>query len=788
MQKSSTHRRITLSLAIAVVVGALTGIPAQGATWSDIASDSFGRTVSSGWGSADKGGAWTTSISGSAAVSVSGGTGLVSNLAVGNRVVSTLPVTATDVHVISKVAYSGSADNDVFYGWRLRQSSDGGTYYALTYRSNPTGSITLGLSRVASGSSTWLAGVKVSPRLQSGSQHTLEVEFEGSTLRARIWTSNSSAPGWQLTATDDSSSKLNAGRVALDSFINAGSGKSTLHHDDVQVQQSPAPSTPTPTPTPTPTSTPTAPKRGTTLGSQAYAAPSGAVYVDASKGSDSASGSVSAPFKTVAKAVAAAPAGGTVVLRAGSYHESITIEKKLTIQNYQNEVAWLDGSKVVSNWTKSGSAWVATGWTASFSNNMGGDSSFYGRFLLASHSMARYPDQVFVNGIQLAQVDSASSVSSGKFYVDYAADKLYIGSDPSGKEVRGSDLAKAIQINVSGVTLQGFGIRRYATPYESRGTVSTDASGGTFRHLVVTDNATIGLALSGADKIIDHVQVERNGMMGLGSHKANNLRLTDSVISNNNTEHFKFAPVAGGVKITQSSNVVIKSNTVSNNAEGMGIWLDMYNSNFTIVNNTAQDNGAVQIEVEISSGGIVANNTATGGETGINLYNTDQAKVFNNHLGSSSLFGIKLAQDARWKTLAISGFTLKVKNIMIANNVFGCGKTFQFYARDGESNISADAMALTFQGNLFSKRVDTSKPTMVGWGLGDNTSVTRYESPSALAMAKNSSWKNAQTEGCTPIDSLGPQIEANQSVAYPLPSDVASAIGVSSGHKRVGLI
>lgn len=780
----SVRRGLLTACAVAALIVGSFPLPAHAVSWTDLAKDTFTRTATGSWGSAESGGSWTSTVDGSASVSVAGGQGLVSGLDSGDRVVSAIPIVATDSHVTSKVTFSGPTSADVFYGWRLRQSTDGKSYYALTYRSNPTGSITLSLSRVINGTSTWISGVKVAPQLQSGTQHTLEAELVGTAVNARIWQTGSTTPAWQLTASDSSSSALTSGRFAVDSYVNATSGSVTLKQDDILLQGSGGTAaTPTPTPTPTPSS-----GRGTSLGSQSYSIPAGSVFVDATNGNDNNAGALATPLKTVAKALTKVTAGGTIVLRAGTYHESISIEKKVTIQNYPNEVAWFDGSKSVTGWTKSGSAWVASGWTASFSNTMGGDSTFYNRFLLAAYPMARYPDQVFVNGAQLQQVASASAVSAGEFYVDYATDKLYVGTDPSGKDVRASDLAQAIKVNSSGVTLQGFGVRRYATPYETRGTIGTDFSGGVFRHLVVTDNATIGMALSGADKVIDHVQVERNGMLGIGSNVAHRLKLTNSVVSHNDSEHFKFAPVSGGVKITSATDIVVSNNDVSANNEGMGIWLDAYNKNFTIVNNVATDNGQVQIEVEISSGGIVANNVATGGESGINVYDTDNVKVFNNHLGGSTLFGIKLAQDARWKTIAKSGFALLTKNVLVANNVFGCGKTFQFYARDGETNISADKMAITIQGNLFSKRVDTSKPTMVGWGLGDNVNITRYESPAALAAAKGSSWDNGQTSGCEPLADMSAEIAANQSVAYPLPSDVASAVGKPTNFLKVGRI
>ena len=92
--------------------------------------------------------------------------------------------------------------------------------------------------------------------------------------------------------------------------------------------------------------------------------PPGALFVSPG-GNDSAAGSQAAPFRTLGAAVAKAKAGGTVVLRAGSYNESVVVpfNKPLTIQAYPKEAVWLDGSVPVSSWQRSGSGW-STPWTS----------------------------------------------------------------------------------------------------------------------------------------------------------------------------------------------------------------------------------------------------------------------------------------------------------------------------------------------------------------------------------------------------------------------------------------
>ena len=141
--------------------------------------------------------------------------------------------------------------------------------------------------------------------------------------------------------------------------------------------------------------------------------------------------------------------------------------------------------------------------------------------------------------------------------------------------------------------------------------------------------------------------VRRAGQMGIGGYQNDNSVVSNSIVSNNNTELFKDAPVSGGMKFGAARTMTVKNNEVNNNV-GSGIWFDVSSYNLTIVNNTANGSTKHGIEVEVSAKGIIANNQAVnGGEDGIILFNSGNFKVFNNEVGGSKLFGIKLAQDER---------------------------------------------------------------------------------------------------------------------------------------------
>lgn len=536
-------------------------------------------------------------------------------------------------------------------------------------------------------------------------------------------------------------------------------------------------------------------------GSTSYPVPAGSVFVDGSNGNDSAAGNQSSPLRSIAAAVSRAGSGGTIVIRRGSYNESVVIpyDKSLTVQAYPGESVWMDGSVPVTNWTRSGSRWVASNWSPQFSSNIDGKAD-NSRFLQSGYPMAARPDQVFVNGTALRQVASSSEVVAGTFAVDYSARTLTIGDDPSGRELRASNKAQAIYVQSPGTTLQGFGVRRYATTYDLRGAIKMENVNSVLRDMTVVDNATIGVTISNNNALVERVTIQRSGMLGLGMSAAYGSVVRNSTISQNNTENFKPAPVSGGIKITRTRGITVTGNDVSNNFSSIGIWFDESCYDIRVTNNKANGNSKAGIQLELSDTAIVANNEALGADAGIHIYNTGNVKVWNNNVGGSRLFGLKLSQDERRQATHSTGRDPRrpvpdstvpwiTRNITISNNAFGNGGAFQFYALDGRTNTAVDNMNVTIDGNLFNRRVVSSNPTMVAWGKGDNVTLERYETPSALATAKNGSWRNAQTANSLPIASMGPDMSsASSSVAKSLPSDVAAATGLSTGLRRVGRV
>ncbi|WP_160574015.1 right-handed parallel beta-helix repeat-containing protein [Actinomadura physcomitrii] len=389
------------------------------------------------------------------------------------------------------------------------------------------------------------------------------------------------------------------------------------------------------------------------VGSTAYPVPPGAVFV-APGGDDQAAGTRQAPLRTLGAAVVKAPVGGTIVLRGGVYHESVKVPegKQVTIQSAPHEIVWLDGSTPVTGWRQENGAWVRGGWTtrldASPTYTKGAKPSDDPAFQFVSpvHPMAAHPDQLWVDGAAQTQVGSLAEVRKGTFYVDETAQRLYMGTDPRGHDVRASTLGKALTLRADNSALRGIGVRRYATSLPELGSVRITGQGATLENVTVTGSATTGLSVTGTSARIRHVTTSGNGMLGVHGNYADDLRMESVRTEHNNLEHFQYAPVSGGMKITRSRRVALIDSVVADNL-GKGVWLDESVYDITITGDQILRNADHGVSLELSAKAVVARNVFTGNvNDGLNVNNTSDVRIEKNTMSGNGRT-IELVQDSR---------------------------------------------------------------------------------------------------------------------------------------------
>lgn len=565
-------------------------------------------------------------------------------------------------------------------------------------------------------------------------------------------------------------------------------------------------------PPPPPPPPPTGAVGSAPVGTTAYPVPAGAVHV-APWGSDAAAGSSGAPVRTVTRALALAPSGGTVVIRGGSYNESVVVQgKPVTIQAYPNEAVWLDGSVVVSGWVADGTAWRRDGWWVRFDHSptytQGAPDSTvpYWQFVnTATYPMASYPDQVFVDGAALRQVKSRSLVGAGAFFLDEPTGKLYIGSDPSGRTVSASTTIKALSIRQADVTVRGIGIRRFSPSVFHMGAVTVEAPRVTFENVVIEDSATTGISVLREDCRLRNVTIQRSGMLGIHGRYADRLALLGVRAASNNTERFNIAPVSGGAKLGQSRGIVVRDSEFSQN-QGPGFWEDMSVYNTVITGSSFTDNAGDGIFLEISAKVIVANNfIARNGFDGMKVNNTSNVQIWNNTLVANAGRALWLAQDDRrnknrsdpavdprvpWPDPEMPwtlGPVVLRNNVIVQQTTSG---NSVMDVSDYSKQNTAEQMGISANGNLWQRSASNSPNWLVIWSRGA-VSPQVFTSLATWRSTTGQEARGREFVGGTPLaDAKGVAgatvTSLESSVALPLPADVAAASGQPVGAVHLG--
>jgi len=193
-------------------------------------SDTFSRTVGSGWGSAELGGPWTVD---SANFSVASGVGRMSSTPGAVRTAS-VNVTQASTEVNAKLSFDKTLTGGGVYvatiGRRINATND----YRLKLRAQPGGAVTAQLIRTVAGAETAIQTVATVPGLTWVQGDVLRVRLQvtgtsPTTLRAKVWKDPASEPATWLLQANDSTAALQApGGVGLWTYLSSSATTSPL--------------------------------------------------------------------------------------------------------------------------------------------------------------------------------------------------------------------------------------------------------------------------------------------------------------------------------------------------------------------------------------------------------------------------------------------------------------------------------------------------------------------------------------------------------------------------------
>jgi hypothetical protein len=165
--------------------------------------DTYSRTVTGSWSSADTGQAWTNTGGSASDYSVSGGFGLQNNITENVFRSSTLNVSSTDCDFTisvktDKVAAGASQAVEV-----IGRAVDTSNHYGSRITYAVGDSVAIDLRRRVAGVVTTIASVTTALTHVVNTFQSIRFSVQGSTIKVKIWNTASSEPdAWTLTGTD----------------------------------------------------------------------------------------------------------------------------------------------------------------------------------------------------------------------------------------------------------------------------------------------------------------------------------------------------------------------------------------------------------------------------------------------------------------------------------------------------------------------------------------------------------------------------------------------------------
>jgi len=446
---------------------------------------------------------------------------------------------------------------------------------------------------------------------------------------------------------------------------------------------------------------------------QTYEIPKGAsrIFYVAPDGQAEKSGKILAEPTTLEAAIEQVNTGDVIIMRGGIYRiGDLVFNQGITIQPYADEHPIVKGTLVATEWQNLRNGLWVTSWSHLFPSK---PAEWWNRLRMGKMTpLHRFNnDLVFVDGKFLQSAGWEGEVDQNSYYIDYAAQRVYIGIDPADKLVEitafNMGLFRTIKdchgkkSDRKGPIIRGITLTQYAycaieiegTEPEGLGNEANfgkDVVGTTIEHCTLSYCGRVCAYLRGDRLTLRHCRVSDSSTEGIYLLSSCDVLLEKNIFTRNNIEQIVgYYPAA--VKIfNQTYRVTCQDNLVIDLPYSNGIWYDVGNVDGRFLNNWIEDVGNNQNELnirniwpadngfffEISKGVICAGNVFVNCDHGLCILNSSNAQIYQNtFINSTACFG-RNARDAAndgfgWHASTGPDVNQREGHIFVNNLLFG---------------------------------------------------------------------------------------------------------------------
>ena len=446
---------------------------------------------------------------------------------------------------------------------------------------------------------------------------------------------------------------------------------------------------------------------------QTYEIPKGAgrIYYVAPDGKAENLGKTLVEPTTLRAAIEQAKTSDVIIMRGGIYRiGDLEFNQGITIQPYADEQPVVKGTLVATEWQNLHNGLWVTSWSHLFPSK---PADWWNRLRMGKMTpLHRFNnDLVFVDGKFLQSAGWEGEVDENSYYIDFDAQRVYIGIDPTDKLVEitafNTGLFRTIKdchgktSDRKGPIIRGIVFTQYAycaieiegTEPEGLGNEANfgkDVVGTTIEHCTLSYCGRVCAYLRGDRLTLRHCRVSDSSTEGIYLLSSCDVLLEKNIFTRNNIERIVgYYPAA--VKIfNQTHRVTCRDNLVIDLPYSNGIWYDVGNVDGRFLNNWVEGVGNNQSRLninqpwpsengfffEISKGVICAGNVFVNCDHGLWVLNSSDAQIYQNtFINSTACFG-RNARDAAndgfgWHASTGPDVEKREGHIFVNNLLFG---------------------------------------------------------------------------------------------------------------------
>lgn len=301
------------------------------------------------------------------------------------------------------------------------------------------------------------------------------------------------------------------------------------------------------------------------------------------------------------------PAGTVFCFASGTHRVTEPLVPKAGDTLVGEPGSVLSGSVVLTDWVRDGAGWSTAGTLPAAPSRTGECAE--------SAPLCTWAEDVFLDGRRLARVGATAAVGPGSVFVDYAAGRIVVGDDPTGRLVEQAVAPSLVAALVDDVTVENLVLEQAASEGQVAAVDAREVGGERFgsgwvvRHNEIRLNHGVGVGVADRGVVTANV-IRDQGQLGFGVW-GRGVVVADNVVSGNGAAGYSFDWEAGGGKSWMTEDLTVEHNLVRDN-RGPGLWTDGGNIRTTYAANVVSDNDGAGIQHEISYDALVAGNEISG--------------------------------------------------------------------------------------------------------------------------------------------------------------------------------